>query len=173
MNHLPERFTWAASIMRVHTRHKILEIGCGAGLLVQVISEQLSGGSITALDRSAPMIKLAAKRNREGIEAGKVTLINSAFMDAPLPAACFNKVVAFNVNFFQRSPEKELALIRKILKPSGTLYIFDQAPVEIDKRSAGPVIRYLEANAFRVADTLLQKMKPTSVRCIICNPLKK
>jgi ubiquinone/menaquinone biosynthesis C-methylase UbiE len=41
---------------------RLLEIGCGQGLAVSLLCESASIGSITAIDRSKPMIDQAVRR---------------------------------------------------------------------------------------------------------------
>ncbi len=52
----PERFNWALEHMYINPNNSILEIGCGAGILAELILEQLTAGFFTAIDRSAPFV---------------------------------------------------------------------------------------------------------------------
>ena len=163
---LNERFGWAVTILDIRPKNQVLEIGCGAGLLVEQIANEVDGGHVTAIDRSAAMIKMASKRNRDSISAGKVTLLNVGFVDSDFKKSQFDIIVAFNVNFFWKNPLREFEIIRRILKPGGMLYIFYQAPFEISIDAAEPIKSNLKNHSFETIDTVLKKMKPTSAFCV-------
>ena len=165
-----ERFVWACDVMSIRPNDKILEIGCGPGILVQQIAGRLTGGVITAIDRSAAMLKAANGRNREFIENGIAQFLPGEFLASELQRNAFDKIVAFNVNFFWKRSEEELKHIKKYLKPDGRLYIFYQLPHEITIEAAKPMHENLQANGFDIIDAMLKKLKPTSAFCIISKP---
>lgn len=163
----PERFNWALEHIYINPNDSILEIGCGAGILAELILEKLTAGIFTAIDRSAPFISKAIKRNEKYIEEGKAQFIQSAFLKSDFPPHSFDKIVAFNVNFFWNDAEKEFALIRNILKPDGKLYVFYQLPYGINIDNPKLMIQTLEKNGFNVLDTQLSSENPPNSFCII------
>jgi cyclopropane fatty-acyl-phospholipid synthase-like methyltransferase len=68
---IPERLVWAVDTLQVAPDDRLLEIGCGAGLAVSLVCERLHTGTITAIDQSEAMIRLAQQRNQANIAAGK------------------------------------------------------------------------------------------------------
>ena len=165
-----ERFTWAATVLNLQPGDRVLEIGCGAGLLVEQIARVFNPGTIVALDRSAAMIKMASKRNAALVSEGKAKFIALDFPDSTYKKSEFDKIVTFNVNFFWKYPERELEIIRKILKPTGQLYIFYQAPTWINIEAAQPIKENLKKNSFEILDTIYKKMVPTPAFCIKARP---
>ncbi len=165
-----ERFTWAAKVLNLQPADKVLEIGCGAGLLVEEIAKLLDSGTITALDRSAAMIKMASKRNAALLSESKATFACLDFSNSTFKKSAFDKVIAFNVNFFWKNPTRELAIIKKILKPGGELYIFYQAPTWINIEATRPITENLVENSFKVSGTICKKMAPTPAFCIKARP---
>lgn len=165
-----ERFTWAAGIIAPNPGSKLLEIGCGAGLLAGLIADKLTTGHITAIDKSQPMIRLATQRNQAYITAGKATFQVADFAKAPLPANTFDKVIAFNVNFFWKKPEKELLLIKRSMKPGGQLFVFYQTPYGIDMKLCELIKDKLQEHAFQVQDTVLGQFAASAAFCIIAKP---
>lgn len=157
-----ERFPWALAVLDVKPTDHLLEIGCGAGILAELIAEK---GTITAIDSSPAMIKKAEKRNREG----KINLITSDFAKADLPDNTYHKVLAFNVNFFWKDPSAELVLIRRSLKRNGKLYVFYQAPYDITIEAAKPIEEKLRSNGYTIVDTIFKKMNPVSAFCVIAS----
>lgn len=95
-----KRFIWATLVLDLKPDEQVLEIGCGAGILAELIAHKLTTGKITAIDQSVPMITLASKRNQASLATGKVIFKIGNFSKIHLPQAAFDKVVACNVNFF-------------------------------------------------------------------------
>jgi SAM-dependent methyltransferase len=127
---IPERIRWAVRVMAPHPDDRLLEIGCGPGVAVSLVCEQLAGGRITAIDRSATAIRRAAARNAGHVAAGRAVLRATALeslhpADLPDGPGGYDKVFAMNVNlFWVRDPARELELIRALLKPGGALFLF-------------------------------------------------
>lgn len=65
----PERTIWAVDVLSVKPDDKFLEIGCGRGYAVELISNQLRNGRITGVDRSSKAITAACVNNRQNIES--------------------------------------------------------------------------------------------------------
>ncbi|GEM_PF-1543604 len=166
MSRIPERFIWAVEIMEVRTANRILEIGCGPGILAELIGQKLVTGSYLGIDRSASMIDKARFRNRLLIAKNIAAFMTADFSKAALPADGFDLVVAFNVNLFLRDSSSDLEKIRKALRPGGSLFVFYQFPYEISVAAANPVRECLERSSFRISRVLLQKLKPVSAICV-------
>ncbi|MGK5559044.1 SAM-dependent methyltransferase [Actinomadura kijaniata] len=127
---VPERLRWAVETLRVAPDDRLLEIGCGSGVAVDLVCRRLDRGHILAVDRSETAIARAGRRNAAHVAAGRATLRAATpdRLDLP-PGPRFDKVFAVNVNlFWTRSPRPELDLIRTWLKPSGALYLFYEPP---------------------------------------------
>lgn len=121
---IPRRFLWALDKLDVEPSEDKLEIGCGTGVLLYLVAEKLTSGTATVLDRSDKATMRAARRNAAAVATGKVRLITGLLADAPFGPTAFDRVFAFNVNVFWLQPEQELAVVRRILKPSGSLLLF-------------------------------------------------
>jgi SAM-dependent methyltransferase len=108
----------------------LLEIGCGPGAAAALVCERLVDGRIVAIDRSATAISRAKERNAEHVTAGRAVLLTVALeqlqpSDVLARQERFDKVFAMNVNlFWVRSPAKELDLVKRLLAPGGSLYLF-------------------------------------------------
>src|SRR5215212_1464511 len=107
-----ERFVWAVDTLEVRPADRLLEVGCGHGVAVSLVSERLTTGTIAAIDRSPKMIELAMRRNRAHVEAGTAVLESAALEDVNLGESRFDKVFAFNVAPFWLHPEAALGAIR-------------------------------------------------------------
>ena len=106
----------------------MLEIGCGHGIAVALVCEQVGTGKLTGIDRSEKMIEAAGKRNRACVEAGRAELRAVALDKADFGVGQFDTIFAINVNLFWTSKANELARMKAWLKPGGALYLFYQPP---------------------------------------------
>jgi SAM-dependent methyltransferase len=126
---VPERLRLAVAALAVKPGDQLLEIGCGRGVAVALVCNLLTTGRIVAIDRSPGMIEAAERRNAGHIESGKAVFRTAEFAAADLVDERFDKIFAVNVNlFWVRRAERELQLIRQLLRPGGSLYLFYETP---------------------------------------------
>jgi cyclopropane fatty-acyl-phospholipid synthase-like methyltransferase len=161
------RFHWASSLVQVEPDSRILEIGCGAGLLIEKMAENLQSGKITAIDKSPVQMAKAAQRNALSIEQGKVQLIQTDFIQYQGPENIFDRVVAFNVNLFLRQATNALQKVRSLISSTGQFILFYQFPYPVDISAAEPIIEELEANRFKIIRKSIKKFDPTPAFCIV------
>ena len=115
-----ERLTWAVGTLEVQPDDRLLEIGCGHGVAVSLVCERLAGGSVLAVDRSAKMIEMAARRNAAHVAAGRAAFQVAPLHEADLGGARFDVVYAIHVPVLLRGdPRRELAIVRAHLAPGG------------------------------------------------------
>lgn len=149
MTKTPQRFAWAASALQLSPSHQVLELGCGAGLLVAEMLEYLKTGSVTAIDQSAPMISKAIKRNAASVDDGKAIFEQVALIDfMPKPKKKFDVITGFNFNVFTKLPQVEMEIIRNLLKPGGGLFVFYQAPYLLTRSDSRTIVGGLRAAGF-------------------------
>jgi cyclopropane fatty-acyl-phospholipid synthase-like methyltransferase len=126
---VPERLRWAVHMLDVAPDDQVLEIGCGPGLAVSMICDQLAGGSITAIDRSATAIGRAAGRTAGHVRSGRAVLLNVDLAALALPGQRFDKIFAVNVNmFWVRPAHTEWQVLRDHLNRDGVLHLFYETP---------------------------------------------
>lgn len=152
---VPERLRWAVEQLDLSPGDHVLEIGCGPGVAADLVCRRLDGGRLVAIDRSPVAIARATKRNAAHLAAG-----TADFRVTPLEELStgerFDTVFAVNVNlFWTRSPAHELALIRGLLRPGGSLHLFFEPPDPARLRElAATLSAQLGAHGFRAAATV-------------------
>jgi cyclopropane fatty-acyl-phospholipid synthase-like methyltransferase len=165
-----QRLVWAVDVLGVEPTDRLLEIGCGQGVAVSLVSEKLDGGgSITAIDRSQKMIETARKRNADHVASGVASFQSASLDQADLGKARFEKIFAINVGVFLRGqPTQELTILRDHLAPQGRLYLFHEPPPgSTAPPIAGSVLAALESNGFTLTENLTQDLGRTRVGCVM------
>jgi SAM-dependent methyltransferase len=99
----------------------ILDIGCGCGQTTMQLAERVgSGGAVTGLDISAPMLEVARRRPTPE-NAARSAFVQADAQTADLGAAVFDAAFSrFGVMFFE-DPTAAFARVRGMLKPGGRL----------------------------------------------------
>jgi ubiquinone/menaquinone biosynthesis C-methylase UbiE len=167
---IPDRFEWAIDLLRIHPSHRILEIGCGTGVLAEQICKALSGGSLTAIDRSEDRITKAVNRNDRFIISGIADFRTAEFASLELPEADFDTIIAFNVNFFWKNASEEMGRVRRLLKPGGSLFVFYQPPANEDNNILTQIKESILNQGFHILTTETATFEPAPAYCIIAMP---
>src|SRR5215218_8926550 len=170
-----ERFVWAVDALALDPADHVLEVGCGHGVAVSLVCERLTGGRITAIDRSSKMIEMAARRNREHIARGRAVLKTVALEKADFGGERFDKVFAFNVAPFWLQPKEALEIVGRHLAPGGSVYLFWDARHTQSGRARDLAVRLIERIRladFSVNQVLLKELRPVSAVCVIGRPQK-
>ncbi|PRX29792.1 methyltransferase family protein [Orenia metallireducens] len=100
--------------------NSVLDVDCGKGSLLEIISKNYSDVSISGIDSSEDKLK-AAKR-RLGADSDLI-LCNSEIL--PWDQSSFDLVLCVNSFQHYRHPERVLAEIKRVIKPEGYLLITD------------------------------------------------
>jgi SAM-dependent methyltransferase len=116
------RLAWTAELVAPAPSDRILEVGCGHGVLVSLLADRLTTGSVVGVDRSATMVTAAEQRNG-GLPEGRVRLQAATLTDADLDDAAFDVVVSFNVRAFWTPPSPEWDVVRRVLAPGGRVLV--------------------------------------------------
>lgn len=139
----------AVAALSIRPADRVLEVGCGNGWAVSLICDKLRSGRILAIDRSTPMVALAKQRNEAHIASGKASFRVIDLIALPVGLETYNKIFAINVNTFWRRPvPRELALLKKLLRPKGSLYLFFESPAPRADDLGARVVKALEPNGW-------------------------
>jgi SAM-dependent methyltransferase len=118
-----ERLAWAADVVAPAPGDRVLEVGCGHGVLLSLLAGRLTTGAVVGVDRSATMIEAAGRRNRAAIDAGRVAVTAARLTDADLEGRSFDVVVSFNVRAFWTPPAPEWDVVERVLAPRGRVVV--------------------------------------------------
>ncbi len=164
-----DRLVWAVAMLAVRPTDRILEIGCGHGVAATLVCERLDGGHILAIDRSAKMIEMAARRNAAHVAAGRASFQVAALHEADLGDARFDVVYAIHVPVLLRGdPRRELEIVRSHLAPGGRFALpfqpLDPATTEPTARRLAGI---LEAGGFTVLEQRVAELASGRAGCVL------
>ncbi len=118
-----ERLAWAAGIVAPRSTDRVLEVGCGHGVLVSLLAERVPDGEVVGVDRSASMTAAAGRRNTDAVAGGRVRLLSTRLTDADLGSTPFDVVVSFDVRAFWTPPAPEWDVVARVLAPGGRVVV--------------------------------------------------
>lgn len=125
---MSERLGAAVEQLDIRPDDRVLEIGCGHGVAATLVCGRLEGGRLTAIDRSAKMIRAAKRRNAAHVEAGRAEFLVARLEDLDLGERRFDRIFAARVGLFHRDPGRARGLTERWLAPGGTLSVFFDQP---------------------------------------------
>jgi ubiquinone/menaquinone biosynthesis C-methylase UbiE len=100
---------------------RVLEIGFGHGRTLDRVARQITAGFAAGVDLSDEMVQMTARRCRDLITAGRVTLHRGDSTRLPFPDGHFNKAYSVHTLYFWSRPEEHLREIHRVLCTGGHL----------------------------------------------------
>ncbi|MBM7619675.1 ubiquinone/menaquinone biosynthesis C-methylase UbiE [Bacillus tianshenii] len=114
---------FSLELMDVKKGDRILELGCGAGYAIRLISEKGLAEEIVGLDLSPTMIRSARVRNKKAINEKRVKLIQANLNILPLQNETFNTVFSIQTIYFWTDIAATLSEIFRVLKSEGVVIL--------------------------------------------------
>jgi ubiquinone/menaquinone biosynthesis C-methylase UbiE len=107
------------ALLEVRASDKVLEVGFGPGVGIELLAEAAPMGTIAGIDPSKEMVEQAATRNAAAIRTGAVVLRHGTVEAMPFADAAFDRVLAINSMQVWPDPVAGLRQIRRVLADGG------------------------------------------------------
>ncbi|MCB2192572.1 MAG: class I SAM-dependent methyltransferase [Deltaproteobacteria bacterium] len=157
----------------------VLEIGCGTGMLIKHIADNLSQGLIEGIDFSKQMVAMARKKNKKHLNSGQVKIHLGDFEQAEFEANSFDKIYTAHTIYFWKKPGDTIAKIHRILRPGGRLVIGFRDKSEMEKMPLNKdIFKYYSAQdlkellvnhgALAEIDIVFKKSDQITNYCAVC-----
>jgi 2-polyprenyl-3-methyl-5-hydroxy-6-metoxy-1,4-benzoquinol methylase len=133
MSDVPHRLRWFSSILLRRGTERILEVGCGSGLLLELLAHASASATLVGIDRSALQVRKATQRLAPLAHPPRVhhlTLEDAA----PALGERFTRIVAMNVNLAWTNPIAAGTALRALLAPRGRVFLGFEPPTPLDAR---------------------------------------
>lgn len=145
------------SEMRIQKGDRVYEIGYGPGIGIHMIASSISDCTISGIDFSELMVKMASKRNKKFIDAGRVTLKYGDLITADATGERYDKIFCVNVIYFWKDLKPVFQKIHSMLSSEGSFCIFMTPSedleggfaVEFNKYSIEEVVDALKESGFK------------------------
>jgi len=108
----------------VKLHDKLLEIGYGPGIGIQMLANLCSTCTIHGIDFSKLMYKRATKYNKTFIDSGKVRLYYGDFLKTLVLDNDYDKVFCLNVIYFWDELKTPFEKVLSLLKKGGDFHIY-------------------------------------------------
>jgi len=165
------RNRWTVDLLNLGANDRVLEIGCGPGVALELVLARGKGVSAVGIDHSKVMIAQARKRNRGAVKKGRLKLIEGTLEALPADSAPFDK--AFSINLIQFVDDKAAfaARVKSLLKPGGVFATTFQPRSAKATRAdaldmAARVSKLLTAAGFTSVRTEELDLKPVPAVCV-------
>ncbi|HKD28211.1 MAG TPA: class I SAM-dependent methyltransferase [Xanthobacteraceae bacterium] len=108
-------------MLDVRPDDKVLEVGFGPGVAIQLLLHRVPDGSVAGIDYSQEMVRQAAARNAAALRNRKVDLRYGSVERLPFAEGTFDKALA--INSMQAWPDARAGLleIQRVLKHGGNV----------------------------------------------------
>jgi SAM-dependent methyltransferase len=159
-------------LLDIQPEDRVLEVGHGPGLAIQWAAERATRGKVVGIDHSALMHHVAARRNAQAIEAGRVELHVASPGTMPPLEMPFDKVFAVNVYMFWPDPVAVLTALALVLKPGGIIALTFQprhrgATNEDARRGGERIADSLRAAGFLDVGINVLPLRPVDAVCVL------
>ena len=99
---------------------RIVEIGPGPGIGLEELLRRFPEAQVWGVDRSGEMLRQSRRRNRNAVDAGRLTLVHGD-VSAVRDLALVDLVTANHVLYFWREPEQVLSMIHECRGSAGSI----------------------------------------------------
>lgn len=120
--HKPETL-WTIELLNIQLGEHILELGCGSGYAMKLISEKNEAEMVVGLDLSPAVIRSAAIRNKKALKDEKAKLIHGNVNSLPFEDEQFEKVFSIHTIYFWDELSASVSEIFRVLRPGGACVI--------------------------------------------------
>lgn len=167
-----ERIEWTLSLLDVKPNDRILEVGFGPGIAIELAAKLAPQGVVAGIDHSDEMVRLASRRNAAAVRAGRVLIARASASDPPAFDAPFDKIFTINSIHFWNDPVDCLARLRRLLRPGGTIAVTLQPRMRTatDDTAAAlgaEIAEKMKRAGFSKCEVKLKKIAPVAVACVL------
>lgn len=127
-----ELYRYIAEEVSRHNPEKVLDVGCGPGILIKMIAERSPQSTVYGVDPSSGMISVAQKRLSRYIREGRAFISGGDSLNVPFDVKFDLIVSSMSFHHWQHRNEGLDYLSRK-LNDGGSLVIFERLYEKVRK----------------------------------------
>jgi ubiquinone/menaquinone biosynthesis C-methylase UbiE len=112
---------WVIELLVIQLHDRVLEVGFGPGVGIQLLARSASAGYVAGVDYSEEMVEQATARNVKAIESGGIDLRHGSVESLPFADKTFDKALAINSMQVWLDAGAGLREMRRVIKPGGSI----------------------------------------------------
>ena len=112
---------WVTDLLEIKPNDKVLEVGFGPGVGIELLAKAIPAGEISGVDFSVEMVDQAIARNKQAIEKGRVNLRHGSVECLPYEGNSFDKALAINSLQMWSHPTTSLREMGRVLTTDGSI----------------------------------------------------
>jgi ubiquinone/menaquinone biosynthesis C-methylase UbiE len=112
---------WVIGPLDIQQNDKVLEVGFGPGVGIQLLARSASAGYVAGVDQSEEMVKQATARNVKAIESGRVDMRHDSVESLPFKDDTFDKALAINSMQVWADAVAGLREMRRVMRAGGRI----------------------------------------------------
>jgi len=117
---------WALSKLPDVKCEKVLDIGCGGGMLISLISRRFRNADIYGIDISEESVALTKETNSGLVAEGRCHISVDSVSDLPFKEGTFDLVTAFETYFFWPDLENDMRKAASVVKKGGYIVVVSE-----------------------------------------------
>lgn len=117
---------WALEHMDLSSVNKMLDLGCGGGGPLSMLSERTPEAQFVGLDLSEDMLRMTCKVNRGLVDGGRLKTVRASVSSLPFDDGTFDTVLACETTYFWPDLGSDLKECRRVLKDEGRLFLVQE-----------------------------------------------
>lgn len=118
-----ERINWALNKLGIKRNSVVLDIGCGGGKTINIISKVATEGKVCGIDYSKDSVETTKNKNKKAVEKGLVEILRASVSDIPYSEETFDFVTAVQTHFYWPDLKNDIKEVYRIVKKNGTFII--------------------------------------------------
>ncbi|MCR5773704.1 MAG: class I SAM-dependent methyltransferase [Lachnospiraceae bacterium] len=117
---------WALDIFERGAGDRILDIGCGGGETIRVLSERIPTGHFTGIDHSEVSVKLSGETNASSIREGRTEILSGSVSELPFEDGSFDRIITVESFYFWPDPPESLKEVYRVLTKGGRFFLVSE-----------------------------------------------
>ncbi len=134
---------------------KVLEIGCGRGVGIEVLFQRFGADHVTAIDLDPKMIERAKKRLTSCHE-GKLRFLVGEATAIDTPDKAFDAVFDFGIIHHVPNWQKAVAEVARVLKPGGLFFFEEVTKAALERWLYRTLLDHPKENRFSMEEFLAE-----------------
>lgn len=117
---------WTLSRLNVQPYQHILEVGYGAGYVLEEVARALKIGFLAGIESRIPLYQQAYRRNKRFIRQQLLELHIGELYELSYPPHYFHSIYGSNIHFSWKDPQAEFIRLAALLKSRGRMVMIFQ-----------------------------------------------